>query len=324
MRKIVDTQMNLGKNVFGPSSDVEIYIKNASKYGVFKTILIPTGTHELILPNGDIEKSCIWLSDGEKIIYRRYIINKEGDVLQEDAPRNPYSYMNQFCYSKVKDLNKEQSKIKFYFAPKVHPKLDEKEEIEKYLSLDEVVAIKIQGLASYTIPTEVPPYLISLCKSYDLPLMVHTDFRRSSKEDAMSKLIQQNTATKWAKWAMENNVRTYLAHGLRLEPEATKIVNSTENLFMVGLGPDKLLNNEKDNLAIPVNDYLTYLFDTVSHDKICFNYDYPWNVKNRGEWNQLDWDTSKRIIKYAKRRNLDESFLEMVFKKNAEEFFELR
>ena len=87
-----------------------------------------------------------------------------------------------------------------------------------------------------------------------------------------------------------------MAHCLCLDPEAIDIVNNSEQ-FIVGLGSDLMLSQEKNSLAVQNVDYLTYLFNKVKPEKICFNYDYRWNVSQRGEWNNLDWDSPKRIMR---------------------------
>ena len=38
----------------------------------------------------------------------------------------------------------------------------------------------------------------------------------------------KNTPMKWIVWSNKNGIRTYLAHGLRLDTEATEIVNKSD------------------------------------------------------------------------------------------------
>ena len=323
MFKIFDSQMNLGKNVFGPDSNIEDYLDNAHENGVVKAIMIPTGTHELTLPDGTKERSCIWFDNGERITFKRTLISSEETILEEQInPSNPYSLMNMFCYDKLRRLNVEQNKIKFYFCPKLHPTLDTKDEVSRYMALEEVVAFKIQGISSYTTPKDVPLQLIDLLKRNEKPLMIHTDYRIKDRNDGLDWIIENNKASQWANWAVQNGLRTYLAHGLCLDPEAIEIVNNSD-LFMVGLGPDIMLNQEKNSLALQNVDYLTYLFSNVQSEKICFNYDYRWNVSKRGDWDSLDWDSPKRIIKTARKLGLGENFLSNILFNNGMRFFNM-
>ncbi|MEK6917770.1 MAG: hypothetical protein AABW51_02375 [Nanoarchaeota archaeon] len=323
MTKIFDSQMNLGRNVFGPDSTIEDYLDNAHAEGVIKTIAIPTGTHELRLPSGIIERSCLWSKDYKGIVFRRILLNENGDILEEQTnPTNPYSLMNAFCYANISELNNKQNKIMFYFCPKLHPTLDTEDEVSKYLPLKEVVAFKIQGLSSYTTTKDVPYWLIRLLKTSHKPLMIHTDYRAKKRADGLDEIVKGNRASAWANWAVQNNLKCYLAHGLCLDAKAIDIVNNSE-LFMVGLGPDLMLNQEKNSLAIYNVDYLTFLFSKVKPEKICFNYDYRWNVLKRGEWNSLDWDSPHRIKECAIKLGRTESFLRNILFNNAMGFFNI-
>lgn len=286
--------------------------------------MIPTGTHELKLPDGTFEKSCLWFKDGEKVIFKRILSDSAGNTLEEQInPLNPYALMNRSCYGVLKELNGKQDKIKFYFCPKLHPTLDTEEEVAIYLPFDEVVAFKIQGLSSYTSPTDIPRWFIDFLRINDKPIMIHTDYRIKERKDGLDEIIKNNHAFEWAKWAVKNSLKTYLAHGLCLDPLAIDVVNNSD-LFMVGVGPDLMLNQERNSLAIQNVDYLTYLFNHVQHKKICFNYDYRWNVHRRGDWDKLDWDSPKRVIACATKLGLSERFLENIFFYNAANFFDIK
>jgi len=322
MTKIFDTQMNVGKNLFGPNSTISDYLDNAYSNGVVKAIMIPTGTHELKLDDGTIERSCLWVKGDRGVIFKRVITDEKGNVLEEQInPRNPYSLMNNFCLNLLRKLNNSQKKIHFYFCPKLHPALDTEEEVSKYAMLEEVIAFKIQGIASYTSPKDIPKWLVMLLKDAKKPLIIHTDYRRKEKGDGLDDIIRKNIASEWVKWLLENNLKACLAHGLRLDPEAIKLVNESD-LFLVGLGPDLMLNQEKNGLVVQNVDYLKYLLRNVDIKKISFNYDYRWNVTKRGKWNDLDWDSPKRVIETANMLEI-EDYLDDIFFNNAVRFFEV-
>lgn len=322
--EIIDSQMNYGKNIFGPDSDLETYLYSASSIGITKAILIPTGTHVLQLQNGTEERSCIWSIENGNPIYKKVIIEGKKEK-QEINPPNPYQKMNLHSLQTVKHYNATQNKIKFYFAPKVHPMLDTSDALVEFLQEPSTVAIKIQGLATYTTPKDIPEWLIELSKKNNKPFIIHTDYLDTDviwMNEEISHLIRNNSPYMWAKWAKENGVRAYLAHGLRLDPQAADVVNNSNNLI-VGLGPDILLEKEQGRLAIKNQNYLETLFHLVDENKIAFSTDYRWNVFDRGKWDYLDWKTHERIITYANKQGKKKSFLFKIFYENAQKFFRI-
>ncbi len=292
--------------------------------GITKAILIPTGTHVLQLENGTEEKSCIWSTENGNLVFKRVIVEGKREK-QEINPPNPYQRMNSHSLQTIKYYNATQNKIKFYFAPKTHPVLDNPNTLIEFLQEPLTVAIKIQGLAAHTTPKDIPEWLIELSKRYDKPFIIHTDYLDTNViwvNEEISHLIRNNSPYMWAKWAKEKGVRAYLAHGLRLDPQAADVVNNSNNL-MVGLGPDILLGKEQERLAIKNQNYLETLFNLVDENKITFSTDYRWNVFNRDKWDDLDWKTHERIIAYANKRGKNKSFLLKIFHENAENFFRI-
>jgi len=321
--KIFDSQVNWGRNVFGPNSDIETYIANAQNMGICKVIIIPTGTHELILPDGSVEKSCLWFYRDGRITYKTTTQSLDGKLYEEINPSNPYRRMNGETLALVRRLNSQYRQMKFYFSPKVHPKLDTKEEVERLIRNEEVVAFKITTLSSYASASDMPDWLVSLSHSYGLPIMVHTDYideNDTTVSPEMQSIMRQSHPLKWIEWAKARNVRMFLAHGLRLDPKSCAAVNNSDN-FIVGLGPDLLLQTEQSRLVTKTSDYLSVLFGLLDEDKISFNTDYRWNVKNRNDWNNLDWKTPARISQFATRYGLKDDFLKKIFSENSERFF---
>jgi len=62
-------------------------------------------------------------------------------------------------------------------------------------------------------------------------------------------------------------------------------------------------------------------YETDSDNKILFNFDFPWNVHERGFWRKRDWGTPKRIINYSYSKDLGKKFLENILYFNAKRFF---
>ena len=328
MIKILDMQVNYGKSVFGPNSYLEKYLYNAINIGIKEAVIIPTLTHELQISQNIKEQSCIWVKRDDKVIFLRKYLNKRGEIINiEFNPRNPYKRMNNHTLELIKKIDKKYKYFKLYFCAKIHPLLDEPSYVKELLENPYVIGLKLNGLATHTDPSLVPQWLINLIKKYNKPLFVHTDYLKNGKiwrkNKKLSNLIRKNSAYSWVLWAKYNNIKTYLAHGIRLDPRAAEIVNNSENMI-VGLGPDLLLEREDERLYIDLygKKYLDVLFQLLNEDKVVFSTDYAWNVKKRDLWENLDWETISRIRKYAKENNKTKEFLEKVFYKNAHNFLE--
>ena len=155
--------------------------------------------------------------------------------------------------------------------------------------------------------------------------MIHTDYADPSDKSLrpeMRKIMIESHPLKWIEWARAKNVRMFLAHGLRLDPESATVVNGSDN-FIVGLGPDLLLQDEQSRLVTKTQNYLAKLFELFDEDKIAFNTDYRWNVRKRNDWNSLDWETPKRLEENKNKSDLSDHDLEDILYNNAKNFFKL-
>lgn len=320
---IIDAQVNYGKSVFGPDCNLDIYIKNATFQGINKSIIIPTSTHE-IETEGGIERACIWEEKNNKISYRKEVVNKD-EILIIYNPKNPFYLMNNSTLKEIRNRNKNNTSIKLFFAPKVHPILCTYSSMKMFLAEPETVAIKIHGIASHISPSEIPEWLIKLSKEYDKPFIIHTDFFNVNFQDEripsyLYNIISKNQPLQWINWAKKNEIRAYLSHGLRLDETSAEEVNKSNNL-VVGMGPDLMLQDEPMRLKKQTDDYLADLVRIISPNKLVFSTDYRWNVRKRYEWDNLDWETHKRL--QQKRFNLSTDDLESILEGNAKNFFKL-
>lgn len=316
--KILDCQIDMGRNLFGPDSDLEIYLKEAPA-AIKEAIVLPTGTH--ILKSGEtIETSCIWEAD---TIIRFYSIMEQcGKKKRVCFPRNPYLSMNRHVLRCIRQANKKQKDRKFYFAPKYHPRLDTELALEEFINESETVAIKIQGISSFCSPFDIPNWFIKKLKDAGLPLMVHTDY---SPNDSMHRPQMQyiqnlNTALNWVVFALTEDIRVYLAHGAKLSLHSAQLINKYDN-FLVGTGPDYMLDKEQDMLCLH-GPYLRNLFNQFDPNKIAFNTDFAWNAKKRTNWNDRDWKSIGRIKGIMQKQGLIR-YTPNVFNENAKRFFNI-
>ena len=101
------------------------------------------------------------------------------------------------------------------------------------------------------------------------------------------------------------------------------MINKNENL-VIGCGPDSLMKNNRNRLVNDlINDLnniniLKILKENINIDKILFDVDYSWNVKN-SQSKEMDYDGVKRI----KDTFSDKSQYEKVLSLNAKRFFKI-
>ena len=293
-------QVNFGKSAFGPDCDFETYAEQAQRLGIGKAMIVPTPTHICQTADGE-ETSCLWLPGTEPA--KRYYkeIRQEGMPVQTvDSPSQPYHEFNKHVLNFVREFNSSRQALRLYFAAKVHPFLDDPTCLEGLLD-ENLVCIKLHGIASHSYPAVFPDWLAEFLRHYNLPVLVHTDWFDGEPPEAatphakaLHELYRQNNPATYIQWALRERLRVCINHGARLHPESIHVINNESDLMM-GYGPDSLLDVEQDRLATPTEDYTATLFEYASPDKVMFSTDYRWNVNGRNQWDQLRWDSVDRI-----------------------------
>ena len=333
---VIDPHVHSGEDVFGPdsktvvNSDLNVYVKNAEKLRIKKIIVIPEPTHRLRLRNGIIEESCIWEvkednTEKQHIEFKR-LLKRDDSTRTELNPKNPYININRFVLNDIKSRNKASGVPKMFFAPLLHPRLDSEPNIVEFINDDQTKAIKIHGPSTYSSPSNIPKWAINLSRKYDLPFIIHTDSiyeLETASSSAMKLILEKNISSKWARWANENNVCAYLAHGIGLDKETAKIVNNNENLI-VGIGPDAVINSEitgqnKDRKST----YIETLFNIVYPERVVFSTDFAWNWKSSDK-NTLDWKTKKRLSKFFIENGYDFNTVFNILYNTSDQFFNMR
>jgi len=326
----IDPQVNIGKNLFGPNSDINVFISQMDRLNITHAIVIPESTYELHLRNGYIERSCIWNVNEDGTISYKRILKKGNKETVELNPKNPLLNGNKYFLNVIKTKNKKLKKRKLHYAPVLHAKLDSPAYIEELLNDDLTVAIKIHGLSSHCTPADMPDWVVQMAKKYDLPFIIHTDYltdplQVSSPE--MAKLMNKNKPIAWAKWVINHSVTAYLAHGIRLDPETAKLVNH-ENSLVVGTGPDYVLNLEKYRLFVTDKDYLETLLEILDPSKILLSSDFAWNwfssVTDKNTPSELDWGSKGRVIETGLKIGLGIKEIKGILSENAAKFFALK
>lgn len=305
-KRIIDSHSHIGVDYFFKFPGILTeYLTKASQIGITDSLLMPTPC-PVITKNGKEIVPLIW--NYENKLFNFY--QKEFKGNQTAVRENPYLLANNLLESEISKVNK--GSIRLHFVPLVHPIFDTIEYLDSLLK-QKPVAIKLHGISSAFSPYDIGNNFWNIVRKYNIPIIVHTDYDNTGSETPLVKLRNLNQPLDWIKVFKINNVKALLTHGVRLCPESAKIVNQSNN-FVVGIGPDSLIAHEKERLYSD-GIYLDELFSMINIDKLVFDIDYPWNIKN----DSLDFNSVKRI----KNLSISESDLDRVLFENSASFFNL-
>lgn len=228
--------------------------------------------------------------------------------------KNPYYEVNKKLKKYLESL---KTGLVTHYIPAINLYFDTPEYLEELIS-QKPLGLKIHGISTglYDL-NKINIELLNIISHSDIPLVIHTDY--SSKSNTpIDILYQANEPRKWINILLKNNIRAYLTHGCRLDKESAKIINDNKNQFLVGIGPDILLNNEPERLTENSDNYLKDLFKIFNIDFLSFDIDYNWNYTDRISYT-YDCEQLSRIKKIIS----DESDLKKVLKNNSKSFFKL-
>ena len=321
IQRIIDAHSHIGRDSFHPFvGDINEYANKASAIGVTDSLLMPTPSPKILIENQSI--NLLWKYDFDK---QEFMFDYLGTEYSKESRIcfAPYALANLLTKKSVLNCT---SAINFHFIPLVHPIFDSPQYIEQ-LFAEKPKAIKIHGIASGLHPENISTEFAKLVKKYDIPIIVHTDYDSAHVENSHSNawtlnyLRNANTPFNWIKFASKMGIRLYLTHGVRLDSMSIQLVNSAD-LFVVGIGPDSLIQIEPSRLYNPASDYLKELCNQVSIDKLCFDLDYPWNVnktisKLTDQSMDLDFNGARRLQSLG----LNQNEIDKILWKNAARFF---
>lgn len=326
--EVVDPQVYMGVNLLGANSDIEVYKKHMRDLYIKAACIIPETTHELRLKNGTIEHSAIWSIDFRtgKPIYERTLIRDDKVIKLDRNPKHPYLYANRYTLEYIKRNNVTKNGGKFHFIPIVHPVLDKQYDLEELLNNEYSVAIKLHGLSTHTTPKQIPAWIPKLARKYDKPFIIHTDYYskdiNKAKNPELAKLMLANRPLYWVEWALNNGVRAFLAHGIRLDKEAGRLIGREEQ-FIVGTGPDFVINISRDRRFSSDKDYITTLLELLEPEKIAFASDFAWNWLGINKTKHLHWGSKRKIVDVAIMKGLTDKDIIEILRKGSQRFFAL-
>lgn len=300
---MIDGHSHFGKDNFWPNyGDYSEYIK-FNYYNIKEVFAMSVPCPVLFKDDGTKTILSYYETEGKEI--KHYQV-KEKDGKSIYIPNllgvNPYKEANDYIYN----LCKYRDEIKFNYVPLIHP---------YYYSYDDFVEhikrgakmFKIHGIACGVIPKKINQEFFAMLEHFKIPIIIHTDFSREEN------ILSYNSATNWLNALKGYDINVYFAHGVRLSESSIDIINQ-DNRYVVGIGPDMMLNIDEMN-EHKVKDYLEYCFFRFDIDKLIFDYDYPWNIRDVNDYS-YDWHTITRM------EMLDLSFEEKnkVLSKNIKKF----
>lgn len=318
----IDAHGHFGRSFLGPECSIHRYVIEAKKLGIVATIASPGPTPEVI-EDDRIIRPCLWEVRGSTVGYFRQEIDlSTGEDHIRDSKSNPYHETNLRLIEEARKHNQGNTGHKILIMPIHHPILDTPQEVKSLLSLDDTIALKVHGIATFTGPQDIPQSTIDLLNTVGKPIVVHTDMYRVEATHDIHTAYQVNDPVSWVNWARDSGVKTLITHGARLSPEALSLAESTSNI-VVGISPDILLMAEPNRLSQDTDDFLFELFSAVSPKKIVFDVDYGWNVNERNQWGNSDWQVCERVNKAADRAGLGQKDLEKIYYLNAVRFYNI-
>jgi len=319
-KRILDAHSHIGLDSFYPfEGTLNEYVTNSVKIGITDSVIMPV-TSPAIYFNNHKFSDLLWQYNSSSKTFTYLSFGISDQITNSKVYIHPYASYNNMISVLLNDF--VNNNINFHFVPLVHPLLDSIEYIEYLLSTNPV-AIKIHGIAAGIYPNQVPKEFWNLIKRYDIPIIVHTDFDANTNNSAISILRNENSSLNWVKILDKKNIKGYITHGARLNIKSIDIINHSD-LFVVGIGPDSLISLEPERLENS-DIYLKQLFKLISLDKLCFDLDYPWNVKKpisslKNSKTDLDFDSIERI----KNLGLSRSELDKVLFFNASKFYNIK
>ena len=303
---IIDSHSHIGYDWCWGKSDIEGYEKVSRIEGITTALLMPAP--------GQID-----FKTGKRIILYEY--DKNGftysSELTDKLPNT--RIINKQIHDIIKSYNGD---LNIKFIPLIHPLLDNSEYLYELIELYNPVAFKIHGVATRVIPSLITKEFITHLKIIGIPIIVHTDYLNNCNS-IFDSIRNENSGYNWCKFFVNNDLRGYITHGSRLDPQAFEMINKNENL-VIGCGPDSLMKNNRNrlfnDLINDLNDIniLKILKENLNIDKILFDIDYSWNVKN-SQSKEIDYDGVNRVKDIFSNKHEYEKVLSL----NAKRFFKI-
>lgn len=298
----IDSHSHFGKDCFWSiEGNVDKYIKNAKENKIAEVYAMSVPC-PVIMHNNSKKILSIYELEGKE--FKHYSVEeRDGNKICSSnlLGINPYKLANDYIY----DISKKENGIKIHYVPLLHPYYYSSDDILEHIKRG-VKMFKIHGIACGVIPELIDEKFFRIIEYYQVPLLVHTDY--SNEENIFS----YNNARSWLKVLSKYNIKVYFAHAARLDRYAIDMINS-DSRYIVGLGPDKLLSNNGQNV-FNCRNYLEYCLNCFNDNKVVFDLDYPWNVENTDNY-ITDWNSVYRV-----KSLINKEQQEKVFKKNIESF----
>lgn len=269
---IIDGHSHFGLDYYNGKIELEDYVSFAKKNNISIGLLMPP-------PWPIVNEGVSLLWEYKDNHYNYFSINKNGDKIT--VLKNPYCMVNEYYKNMLENVNSDD--VKLFYVPLIHGLLDEPDYVEKLLCDGNIPAIKFHGFGSGFNPKMVSGEIIEILKYLNIPIIIHTSVYNYDHGYGFDTKFWRNEQhpLKWAKFIIDNQLTGVLNHGACLNAETMKLVNLYDGL-MVGLGPDLDISHDYFKVDLPKKlyqgiNYLKYLKDKLSLDKILYDVDFNWN-----------------------------------------------
>lgn len=299
MNKIIDAHSHFGIDAFFPvKGNPKTYIQQAEKIGITDVLAMPVPCPKIVQGEKTIILSQNVYKDNNEIEqYRIEILDGKSNKIAHKEGSNPYEEMNTILFNSLK----KQNSINFHYVPLVHPYYYSYENL-MLQKMRGAKAIKLHGIAGGFEPKKINNDFFKIIESLQIPLILHTDYNPDCY------IQMANTPEKWLNTLRPYDIKAMFTHAVRLQQEAIDIINE-DSRYITGLGPELLLQSDKQNLTQEVKNFYQYCFNNFKPEKIVFDIDYPWNIHSLKDIS-LDWKFMDRIAKES--TCLDKFFYENI------------
>ena len=318
--EIIDCHSHFFPNAFGPNSDPNVYVREATKIGISGAIISASPTPKYDLLDKEYYP-CLWVWNTtlNKFEYFSQTCDINGNIIDKQlAGINPFREVNLKLLHYIKQ---KKDSLNLFMSYLHHPILDTPDEMEFFLKDPFVKAVKIHGISTASTPDDISKNALDLFKKYKKPVITHIDYS-SIVSNPISRLYRENNAIYWIKWSQKNNISLLITHAARRSEEAIKMINSSDKIIL-GCSPDLMLKNETERLeTITEGSVFDFIIPRVNLRKLVCDIDYGWNVIERNQWEQNDWTAPKRMAESLSNFGKKE-LTNMVLRENSIRFFDL-
>lgn len=303
MKEIIDCHSHIGRDMYWKNlGSLDEYQRETQKKGVTESFIMSVPSPIYIEGNKKITL-LKYKHYGQEIKYFKLEEDLKTKEIKKISVRNncnPYKRANDELYNACKN------DLSLNYVPLIHPLFYSIDDFCEHIKRGARI-FKIHGIACGVTPSMISEEFFKIIEYLKVFLLIHTDY------SDVENICHYNDANHWLNVLSKYDIKVYFAHAVRLIQRAIDEVNCDDR-YIIGLGPDKIINDASTPMAIKNGNYLEYCLNVFDINKIVFDIDYPWNIVGGNDYS-LDWYSVDRVKKI-----LSENEQEKVFCKNIKNF----